>query len=426
LNLLYKLNLKSKAFLYYLLGAAIVLVFLLISANRQGDLFIYEAGSKDILAGKDAYSIGYVDGFRYYYSTLFALLIYPLTFLPAYIGNLVWLTLNAFLLYRIAILISRYFDLSNLTQNQKVLFIALSFLFSLRFVLSNFHNQQITICILYLTLEGLRFIFSGNKLAGALLITLGINIKILPVVFLPYLLYRKEFTASFLIILFYAALLFLPGFILGFAQNNLLISSWWKLINPTNTIHNLDVDERSFHSLSTLLATLLVENLPDKFALHIRRNIMDISYEHFVLVLNITRLIFVSFALYFLRTKPLKNKVSNTHRFVEMSYLLLLVPLIFPHQQDYAFLFIMPAVIYVIYYLITGQNSLPVTKFRLIAAFTALSYLLCNLSLLLGEYRDYYTHFKILTYGALLVIPLLVFCYPLKQEPFLPSKSNYN
>jgi len=390
--------------------------YLLIEAHHREDLFIYESGSKDILAGKDAYSIDYVDGFHYYYSVLFALLIYPLTFLPVYIGNLLWLLLNAVLLYRIAIIISSYFDFTTLTKKQKLLFIILSFLFGLRFIWANFHNQQITILILYLSLEGLQFVFSGNKFAGALLIALGINIKILPVVLLPYLLYRREFKVSFLVSIFYIAMLFLPGFILGFEQNNMLISSWWKLINPFNSIHNLDVDEVSFHSLSTLLATLLVKNVPDKFAMHIHRNIMDISYDHLVLVLNITRLIFISFSLYFLRTKPFISKVSNMHRFVEISYLLLLIPLIFPHQQGYAFIFIMPAVSYIIYYLITQRNALPNSKFRIITAFMILSYLLCNLELLLGEFGEYYDHFKILTYGTLLVIPLLAVCYPLKKS----------
>jgi hypothetical protein len=407
--------LKSKTSIYYLIGGIIVLVFLLISAKRQGDLFIYESGAKDIFAGKDAYNIDYVDGFRYYYSTLFAILIYPLTFLPVHIGNLLWLSLSAVLLYRIVVLISRYFNLASLTQKQKIVFILCSFLFAARFILSNFHNQQITICILYLIFEGLHFIFSGNKLVGALLIALGINIKILPVVLLPYLIYRREFTASFLIMVFYTAMLFLPGFIFGFAQNNMLIASWWKLINPANTIHNLDVDERSFHSLSTLLATLLVQNVPDKFALHVRRNIMDISYAHLVLVLNTTRALFISFSLYFFRTKPFDNKISTTHRFVEVSYLLLLVPLIFPHQQDYAFLFIVPAVTYILYYLISEKNSISVLKYRITAACMLLSYLLCNLSLLFGQYREYYDHFKILSYGALLIIPLLAVCYPLKK-----------
>lgn len=406
----------TKTSLYYLIGGIIVLVYLLITANRRGDLLIYESGSRDFFAGKDAYSIHYIDGFRYYYSVLFAILIYPLTTLPAYIGNLFWLALNAFFLYRIIILISRYFDLALLSQKQKLLFYILPFVFGLRFILSNFHNQQITICILYLIMEGLQFIFSGKKFAGALMLALGINIKLLPIVILPYLLYRREFKASFLIIIFYTALLFLPALILGFAQNNFLLTSWWRLINPTNSIHNLDVDERSFHGISTLLATLLVQNVPDKFAMHIRRNIMDISYDHLVIVLNSVRLILISFSVYFLRTKPFKAILNTTHRFVEISYLLLLVPLIFPHQQDYAFLFIMPAVTYIIHYLFTEKSYLSVAKFRTLSIFMVLSYLLCNLSFILGEFRDYYEHFKILTYGALIIIPLLAVCYPFKKS----------
>lgn len=410
------MQLKYNLSTYYILAGVIAFIALFFAVSYSCDLFIYELASKDILAGKDAYSIGYVDGFHYYYSTLFAILIYPLALLPAYLGNHLWYCLNVFFLYRISLLVSRYFNLSVLTQKQKLLFFLLVFIFGLRFLLFNFRTQQITFCILYLTLEGLQFIFSGKKITGALLIALGINIKIMPVVFLPYLLYRREFKASALIIIFYAAMLFLPGFILGFAHNNMLIADWWRLINPSNSIHNLDVDERSFHSLSTLLATLLVKNVPDKFALPVRRNIMDISYAHLVLVLNFTRLIFISFSLYFLRTKPFSAKVDITHRFVEISYLLLLVPLIFPHQQGYAFLFIMPAVSYIIYYLLTQRNTLAATKFKIITGFLVLSYLLCNLDLLLGEFREYYDHFKILTYGALLIIPLLAVCYPFKKS----------
>ncbi len=409
------MQLKSKTLPNYLLAGGIILVYLLINAGRQADLFIYESASLDIFSEKDAYAISYVSGFHYYYSALFAILIYPLAFLPMYIGNLLWLCVNAFFLYRIIILMSGYFDLVSLSKKEKILFILFSFLFGLRFILSNFHNQQITICILYLIFEGLKFIFSGNKFAGALLIAFGINIKLLPVVLLPYLLYRREFTASFLVIIFYAILLYLPGFILGFTQNNMLISSWWKLINPININHNLDVSERSFQSLSTLLSTLLVKNVPDKFALHIRRNIMDISYENLLLVLSITRLLLISFIFYFLRTKPFVAKVNTTHRFVEISYLLLLVPLIFPHQQDYAFLFIMPAVTYIIYYLITERRNLPVSNFRLMVSIIVLSYLLCNLTLLAGEYREYFDHFKILTYGALLIIAPLAICFPINN-----------
>jgi hypothetical protein len=406
---------KERKYLYFILTGILVLVYLLVVAGRRADLFIYESGSYDILHAVDAYSKTYVDGFHYYYSTLFAFIIYPLSLLPMYLGNLVWLLLNAVLLFRIIILTSRYFDLTVLSQKQKIYFLLLTLLFGVRFIYSNFQTQQITILILYLVLEGLAFIFSGRKITGAALIAVGINIKLLPVIILPYLIYRKEFKAFFMVVFFYAVMLFLPGFVLGFQQNNILISSWWRLINPTNPIHVLDVDETSFHSLSTLLATLLVEKVPDKYALPVRRNIADISYTQLEYILNTVRFILIAFTLYFLRTKPFVTRISKLHRFYEISYLLLLVPLIFPHQQDYAFLFIVPAVSCIIYYLFTQGNKISKTRFILIVFFLVISYLACNLSLLFGEYREYYAHFKILTYGAILVIPLLALSYPLKH-----------
>jgi len=52
----------------------------------------------------------------------------------------------------------------------------------------------VTILIMYLCIEGLHTLRRAKN-AGAWLIALGINIKILPVVFLPYLMLRGEFKA---------------------------------------------------------------------------------------------------------------------------------------------------------------------------------------------------------------------------------------
>jgi hypothetical protein len=41
-----------------------------------------------------------------------------------------------------------------------------------------------------------------------------------------------------------------------------------------------------------------------------------------------------------------------------------------------------------------------------------LIYLLTNAHLLLGSYREYYDHYKIITYGGLLMVVLLAFLKP--------------
>ncbi|HXB12443.1 MAG TPA: glycosyltransferase family 87 protein [Bacteroidia bacterium] len=389
-----------------------VCIYLLIEAKGIGDFFIYLSASSDLFHNKNIYTEFYEQWYHYYYSLLFAFLIFPLTYLPFYFAQLIWLALNAFFLYRIIKIIAGYFDVSSFTLRQKQVLFAICFIFGLRLILDNFHVKQITICILYFALEGMRLITSGNKIAGGLCIAFAINIKLLPIVLLPYLIYRKEFKASFYVIAFYALMMILPILVIGPDRYTTLLSSWWNLVNPTINKNILDVDERSFHGLSTLLATLLIKNVPDNLALHIKRNIADISLTQLTWVLNITRLALISFSFYFFRTRPFTPARNKLHGYWEMSYLLLLVPLIFPHQQEYAFLFIMPAVYYIFYYLVANYNTISPLKFRMLIIGYGISYLACNLRLLLGEFNVYYMHFKILTYGALLVIPMLAVCVP--------------
>jgi hypothetical protein len=161
-----------------------------------------------------------------------------------------------------------------------------------------------------------------------------------------------------------------------------------------------------------LLSTLLIEKTPDKYALPIKRNITDVSIPTLTLILNSTRALLVMFTLYFLRTTPFKKISHNLHRFWEWSYILLLIPLIFPHQQYYEFLFVCPAVFYIIYSLIINYPTYPVLKRNGLIFGLVLSYMLCNLNLIFGQYKDYYDHFKILTYGALLLIPMLASLKP--------------
>ncbi len=169
-----------------------VCIYLLIEAKGTGDFFIYISASSDLFHNKNIYTELYEQWFHYYYSLLFAILIFPLSYLPLYFAQLIWLALNAFFLYRIIKIIAGYFDVSSFTLRQKQILFAICLVFGLKIILDNFHFKQITICILYLALEGIRLISSGNKIVGALCIALAINIKLLPIVLLPYLIYSER------------------------------------------------------------------------------------------------------------------------------------------------------------------------------------------------------------------------------------------
>ena len=404
---------------YYLSGL-VILIIILFEARGKGDFDIFISASRDLLLGKNIYQIQYKEWYHYYYDILFALILTPFTYLPLYVVKLIWLILNVFFVYRIWKILMDWLPVSLLKNNSRTLFKVLSFIFILSFLRDNFHYAQVTIFILYLALEGLFFINNNRIIIGSIMIALGINIKLLPIVFIPYLIYRKEWNSSIYIIGFIIVFLFLPIVFIGFDYNKFLLIERWHLINPMNQSHVLDTSERSFHSLTTLLATLLVKDCGDWHALTLKRNIADVSIENLNIVINVARGALALFTLYFLRTKPFINTNIKLQKLYEISYLCLIIPLIFPHQQHYAFFFIFPASTYLLFYLVYlffNKESDKFTKYFKIKKITlivliSIVYFLTNSHFILGMYNNFYDHYKTLTYGVLILMTLLAICKP--------------
>ena len=394
--------------------------YILLETRQHQDFDIFLLAAKDFLHGGNIFVHHYEDGFRFFYSPLFAALLIPFTFLPVYLARLIWLTLNVFALVRVFKLIKNYLDFSVFSDKQKMLFNFISVVFSAKLILDNFHNGQMTIFMLLFMFEGLRLINADKALWGAALIALGINFKFLPLVLLPYLFYNKQLKACAFIVFWYVVFLFLPALICGFEFNNTLLTDWIVAINPSNKEHLIDTDETTLNGLTTLIPTLLMDTVPDPHALALKRNALNLDVTSVVAIINITRLLLVCFVFYFLRRKLFTRPKTKLHELCELSYIFLVIPLIFPHQQHYAFLMMLPASIYVIYWLFVSKiNTHKINV--VILPILILIYLLTNAHLLLGEFRKQYDHYKIITYGGLLMIGLLTFLNP---DKLLKEKLN--
>ncbi len=380
-------------------------VYCFFEADGKGDFYIFLSAANDLGKGQDIFSNTYVDGYHYYYSVLFALILKPFVALPFLTVKFCWLLLNALLFFNLLQMLYRCNFIAVLNNYQKNLILFIVFFVSLRFFMANIHLSQITLLILWCCIKGLNLIADAKPISGALILAIGINIKLLPIVFIPYLIYRGYFKAACFTVAFYFAFMFFPSLIIGHEYNMSLLSAWAKLINPVNQNHVLDVDERSFHGLSTLLSTLFVKDVPDQFALKIPRNIADVSIETLSKIILFVRVILIAFTLYFLKLSFFKKAKNTFCQCIELSYILLLIPLIFPHQQHYAFIFAIPAYTVILYFLIVNPDSFKNKK--IIIALLVLIYVVFNLKLLLGQFNVYYEHFKIITYFALLLIPLL-------------------
>jgi hypothetical protein len=394
----------------------LIILFSFIEAKGYGDFHIFLSASRDLIEKENIYVKIYNGYYNYFYDLSFALVLYPLTFLPIYFAKLIWLLLNGVLLIRIWKLIRGYLPQDAFSKKGEIVFTLLSFVFVLRVLHANLHLAQLTIFILFLTLEAIHQIQVKNRnYLGSILLAWGICIKLLPIVFIPYLIYRTDWKASLFTLINIILILLIPIFFIGFDFNLFLLNERWKLINPSNKQHILDTDERSFHSITTLVSTLFYPYTDDNFALSYKRNIAHLTIEQIAKIILLVRLIFVGFTLYFLNSFPFKKSSSNIQSLYELSYICLITPLIFPHQQHYAFFFIFPAVVYLLFYfnqrfyrLKTG--SIP-SKWIFIALIS-ICYLALNCHLLLGTYKEIYDHYKVLTYGAILLILILGFCRP--------------
>ncbi len=249
------------------LAGVLILGFLIKTATANGDFKVLLEAAKLIAAGKNPYHLwifvseGNYD--LYYYSPLCALLLVPFTYLPYFIPNFIWLLANAWFLYRTWVLLNKYIAIHCLTRGQKGWLLLVTIVLSARYILYNFEMMQMTVFLLWGSLESLSQFKKGRAIPGSLLLALIINIKILPIVLLPYLIYRKESKAALYTLLFSVFFLLLPALFTGWQGNLQLLSSWWNSINPVNAEHLAETD-LGLHSLTATERALLqvVSNKP--------------------------------------------------------------------------------------------------------------------------------------------------------------------
>ncbi|HEV7423958.1 MAG TPA: glycosyltransferase family 87 protein, partial [Candidatus Paceibacterota bacterium] len=133
--------------------------------------------------------------FQYFYSPLFALILLPFTFLPFSVFETLWVMFMFFCLYDIWKMSKEYFDIRNFSNQKNLVWLFGTLFFILSFILYNISQVQMTVFLLWATLCALKMFDKKRFLPGGILLGLVINIKIMPIIFLPYLIYRNQWRA---------------------------------------------------------------------------------------------------------------------------------------------------------------------------------------------------------------------------------------
>jgi len=374
------------------------------------EVFVYAGGK--LIHGQNIYKPPFIQNLQYYYSPLFALLLAPFSSLPIIIPQILWIFFSYFLLYRIWILCAEYFDTSKFTYQQKIIWFIISLLLSIRFILIDIGFVQMTTFLLWASLQSIKWIKDGRYISGAALLALAINIKLLPLAFVFYLFYRSYYKPAIFTCLFYLLYLFIPAIYLGWDRNMSLMHDWFAIINPINKEWTIETEDGP----SSLVALIPIYITKTTGVLTFKRNFLDLSFSQVSLILNIVRLAFVLLTLVFLGTMPFKPIKNKLRTFWEMSYLFIVIPLLYPHQQQYAFVYIIPAFIYLSWYFVANWDTV---KLKFNGLTWALLAVVCfNFTPLIG--RDVITSYffevllylRILPMAVIMLIPLLWFCKP--------------
>lgn len=407
---------KKKSFILKGLGILLLLIYIIREAFGGGDLEYYRFVAERLLNLENIYipvEEESPDSFKYMYGIIFTIILIPFTYINSFIVNILWLSLQALSLYRISIIISKLLPFQSFTKKQINLIKLFTFLLCVRFIQNNFGMLQSNLFLLYFSLEGLYQIREKNKnILGGSLIAFASTIKFLPLLLLPYLIYRKKIKSSIaFIISFISFFILVPVVIFGLEYTVILLETWVNQISLTmnNALLNVKEIGRTAHDLNAFLLTLLMDT---EGCFTFTRNILSLDYEQAKVIVNIFRLILVVLTLFVLKSFPFSKERSKIDFFREISYILLITPLLFPIQQKYAFIHILPAIVYLLWYLVYFQKDISKQQQRKWIKIILIFALICftiSSDLFIGRYLSDITHYyKTITYGVLALIPGLL------------------
>ena len=225
------MSMSARARLLLALLLILIILYFIGASIKGGDFASYLEASGKMLADQNIYDPPYVH-LRYSYSPFWAMVLMPFALFPSPVGVFIWLVVNVFLLWRTINLLRNYFEIKFSDVKYDLILWVGIILFMSRFIELNFHHAQMTIFLLWTILESIRLCDENENLKAGILIGLGIIIKVMPIVMIPYFVYRAKFKAAFFSAITVVVTFFLPMIYLGKERFIELNSAWFKILRP--------------------------------------------------------------------------------------------------------------------------------------------------------------------------------------------------
>ncbi|MCQ9208557.1 MAG: DUF2029 domain-containing protein [Omnitrophica bacterium] len=314
--------------------------------------------AEDISQKKNIYERPYLEtGIDYYkYSPAFAILLIPLSKLHKHISVPIWYFFT-FVFFMGAI----FFTQKILTANakHKILsktFYFLAILISLRFLLSVIQRVQSDCLVLFLLSLFMLALFLKRDVLAGLSLASAAMVKLTPLIFIPYLLWKRRFKAAGACGVFILFYLFSPALYLGNSLNLEYLRSW-LLVHQKNPPQYI-----LWYKNQSLLSCLLRFFTPDSEV-----NIFSLNPG---LVFTIFAILAgVLFCLVFVFTRARKQNPSGFSQLGEFSLVLICMILFSPLAWKHTFVQLVIPHLVLLYYLIYLNPQDKVTRVLLIISF---------------------------------------------------------
>lgn len=325
--------------IYYLFLAYALWMLSLKNRDTGGfdDFNVFYHAGKRLLNGENIYGEPHHYNLKYFYSVLFAAWMSSMQGIGIVAAKWVWFTVNFILLFRTLFILKGLIPEG--TKGRLLIFFVLMLIMS-KIILINYVSNQITIVILWTVLEAYVQLKNGRTFLAAAIICLGINIKILPVVVVPYMIFVSTERWRFLFagVGFLLLYTFSPALLFGWNYNWILLGEWAKTLNPVSDIHVMQTYEYGILDISSLITKFLSD---EPVYLEPKLNIASWSKAQLFLLTNAVRVLCLSGAVY-LVIKVRKPIAGVSHHVIVLAAFMALAPLCFPHQREYSYLFYSP------------------------------------------------------------------------------------
>jgi hypothetical protein len=356
------------------------------------DFKVYHATAQRFIAKEDIYDRPDEAITPFKYSPMFAVLVSPLAFFSRKTASLIFFTVNFILLIVIFVISKKIIVRESISFKERAFSYILPAIFTSRFILQVLDSGQVNIIILTLIVCGLYFLYKKKDILAAAFIGLSVMFKYMPILFLPYFIFRKKIKFAIFTMIFIVLYCLLPAFYVGWERELNYLKKWLPFISETSLDKGSLYDYKN-QSLYSLGVRYFSYDYPHKVSF------VNLTFIQGLMVGGIIGII-----IYLLVLFPRLN--NGFHSPIEYSLLLLGTALLNPNAWTANFVVFIFAYMTIFYYLFRVKFKDKLTLFLVILSFMLASW---SVQELLGEDLDILiAKLSSVTVGALLLVLVLL------------------